>query len=362
MSGPVELPPDAQVYTVDGTQYATFRFRGQVIAWEIDGPVAGNPEGAPMSPEEFAALGAVEAGSISELGTVDLRSGETFEAYLGRTLDLIFPDPDAWSDPSVVRAGLEFVARPDMGEAELQRMIENTAWYQSRTDRQRQWDDLAPAEQQQQVDSSRLSVVDTWFRETGQAISQNDPRVQEWATQIASGRLTLGQLTLQARREAESNPESPWSRRLREEAEQSRQRGIDIEDQQGFVRRLSQQWGVQLSDESISGWASGMVENRQSEDDLLEYLKGQAEILYPWKDRELATMDAAEPWLQTYRRVMEGEADIYNGHVQRALQSGTPVFDFERELKATDDWMVTKNAQDEVSTMLGQASQIMGFS
>lgn len=361
--GPVELPPDAKVYAIGDAKWVMFTFRGQSIAWEVgDTPLANAPAEIPMTAEEWAARNVLDAGNVSELGNLELQDGQTMEAYLQAQLDLAFPDPNAWQDPSVVAVALQFIARPDMSDAELEALMRNTTWWQTHTDGQRRWNDMSAAEQQLQVDNTVNQVLDIWFRETGETLSRSDARVVQWASDIASGVSTLGAFTLDARDAALQNPESPWARRVRTEEEQQRQRGIDIEDQQAFVRRVGKAWGVQLSEDAVAAWGQAMVENISSEDDLVEYLKDQAAILYPWKDRELETEKAVEPWLQTHRRVMESEADMFNPRIQEALQTGMPVFEFERMLKDTDEWMTTKNGRSELEEHLSTASRLMGFS
>ena len=360
--GPVAVPADATIYEVDGIRWAAFEFHGQVIAWQMDRATTHAQQPTPISAEEFQALNIHEAGSVSELATLELRDGETFTQFLDRTLTRLFPNEEAWRDPGVVSTALAFIARPDMSDAELQDLIESTAWWNARTDAQRQWDDLSEAEKDVRVDRQRQAVLDIWRRETGEALSPNDPRVDQWALDIASGTREIGGFTLEAREYALENPESPWSRTIRDEEEQQRRRGITVEDQNGFVRRMARDWGVSLSEEAIDAWALGMVELHQSEEDLRTYLRDQAAVLYPWKDAEQETRLAVEPWLQTYRRVMEREGDIFTPQIQEALQMGTPVFEFERKLMDTDEWVTTKNGRERMEQDLGAVSRLMGFS
>jgi len=99
----------------------------------------------------------------------------------------------------------------------------------------------------------------------------------------------------------------------------------------------------------------------KSEDDLVQYFKQTSKVLYPWKDPEMETAAAAEPWLQTYARVMERQADLFNPAVQRALQQGLPAFEFEQQLKASPDWERTRNFQEEATRVLGDIGARMGF-
>ncbi len=124
---------------------------------------------------------------------------------------------------------------------------------------------------------------------------------------------------------------------------------------------MANRWGVKLDEPTVKSWATGIVTLTKSEDDLVEYFKNQSAILYPWKDREMETESAAQPWIQTYSRVMERQADLFNPKVQAALQQGQPVFEFEKQLKASPEWEQTRNFQDAATQVLGDVGARMGF-
>ena len=105
-----------------------------------------------------------------------------------------------------------------------------------------------------------------------------------------------------------------------------------------------------------------LVENLDSEADLTEFLKDQAQVLYPWKDREIATQTAAEPWMTTFSRVLEQPMpDIYNPRIQQALTAGQPIYDFEKTLRQSDDWKQTMNFRQTMTNAVAMLGEKMGF-
>lgn len=253
-----------------------------------------------------------------------------------------------------------------VNDAELVAKVKQTRYWRSLTDAQRQWNDLSPAERDFQVDQAASQLANTWLNNVGSQITGGvaNREIRNYATQIASGRVSIGYIIeTWIKPSAKENPESPWSRQLREEQEQQRQRPIDIENMTGTVRDEYRRWGVQASDDTLRTWAARIVSKESSQEDLLRQLQQQAQVLYPWKPPEMDTATAAEPWIQTYGRVMERPTDLLNPAVQKALTAGMPVFEFEQTLKRDhrDEWMRTQNFRDSFDSTAATVGQKLGF-
>lgn len=276
------------------------------------------------------------------------------KAYMG-------PNP-AKNDPGVLRVLAQLAARPDMSSEELDNLLKSTSYYQSRTEAQLEWNDLSKAEREKRVNDTAIQLVDSYFQLVGAQIPMTNGTLMQWARRIASGEIGYGVAIEQwIKPAALKNPESPWSRTIRNEKINQGQFEVDVENAAEQARQLARRWGVQLSETSLADWGNKLTMNEASEADLIDYLKKQASILYPWKDPELETMEAAEPWLQTYSRVMERNADIFNVDVQRALSQGQPVFEFEQTLRSSDQWLETRNATDTLTSMAAEIGRRMGF-
>lgn len=358
------LPPDARVIQVQGGPLAAaFQIGNTWIWYQLDGTGI-QPSGPveQMTLDQWTPLGWVMGGSALELAPVSPTFGSYkgfWDSVVGQVMGYNNP---AKNDPDVLRVIAEYAARPDMSQEELRRKLEATAWFQSRTTDQLAWNDMSDAERQKKRADVAAQMAQAWFQFAGVSVSADDPRIANYLEDVASGKTGFGSWTeTVVKRSALDNGESPWSRTIRDEEEAQRQRPIDIENTALRVRGLGRQWGVQLSEPKIQELARGLIEKTVSDDDVTNLLKQQAMVLYPWKDPELDTMTAAGPWMDTYRRVMEREADLFNPKVQSALTLGQPVFEFEQQLKKSDEWLTTKNARTDLTSLVGEVGAKLGF-
>lgn len=369
-----KLPSDAKVVRLNetGEIWALFDLGGTQIAYQIIDPrtpgatspvdySATPPQ--PMSQQDFIGIGAVNGGDASELGSVSTSFGTYkgfWDSIVGQVMGYNNPAKD---DPEVRKVLAEFAARPDMSSAELQNRLEATSWWKQHTSGQLEWNGLSDGEKQKRRDDTAARMADTWAQYTGQFVDATDPRIQNYLEDVASGKMGFGSFTEQVvKKAALAIANSPYQRQQADEKKAEKQPGVDIENTAMRIRQTLNQWGLQWSQGTITDWATKIVNNDSSDDDLMESVKTQAQVLYPWKDREMATKDAASPWLETYGRVMEKQADLFEPKVQAALTKGQPAWEFEQELKRSNEWLGTKNARESLTSMAGSVGRLMGFS
>jgi hypothetical protein len=363
---PFNLPSDAKVYRHEHGMTAVFEpSPGVRIAYDIPwwtGQVRWNEaQVIPITGANFNALGTIRGGNALELATTVVTFG-TFGAQWDAIINTVMGSNNpARHDPEVLRVIAEFAGRPDMTEAELQNRLQATQWYQTRTQGELEWNSLSEAERRTRLDETATRMIGTVFQFAGANVDRNDPRVANYVEDVASGKIGFGAWTEIIKQGALENTESPWSRQVRTEDENQRQRPIDIENTAQRIREESERWGVGWSADTIAQWARDMVEKRRSDEDLNKALREQAMVLFPWKNPEMDTTAAAAPWLETYRRVMEAPASLSTPEVMRALQAGRPAFDFEVELKKSDKWLQTRNGQDSMFSAVGELGRRMGF-
>lgn len=306
--------------------------------------------------------GLIHGGMVQELfplGQQNLGYGQWFRQQTEK-----YGAGDWVTDPDVRSLYVEFLANPDkISEQELTARIKLTPYWKSKTTGQLAYNDLSPADQARLDADQAAGLVESWFRFTGENIAPTDPRLIEWGHQIASGSTTMNIVVEQfIKPQAQQNPESPWSRTLRDEAIAQQGFGVDVENLAAQTRQQYERWGVQASTDTYRQWGQELAMKVKSEADLEEHLRTQASILYPWKDPNLATRDAAEPWMQTYARVLERPApSLFDPMVQQALSVGQPVFEFEKQLKNTAAWETTKNYQDQMVGALTDVGKLWGF-
>lgn len=364
---PTRMPGGGQVWQVGGRSYMVYDFYNLAqgaprIVFDLQGQV---PSGFPvsvLSDAEFQSYNVVDGGSASELTSIaDQYPGPTgFQDAFRNVLDLTFGENPARSDPEVLRVMMEFFGRPDMTDQELDSLLGRTEWFKQRTEKQLAWNDLSPAEQSARVDEQASRLAQMWFTYVGETASVNDMAV--WAQKIASGAMGEGEWTeVVAKQQALSNPESPWSRRLRDERQAQNQFGVNVDTQAGQVRELAKRWGVQLPERGLQLYGEQLVNGDLTMEEVRSRLRDHAQILFPWKDPEMETELAAQPWLSAYERVMEREVDIFNPSIQRALAAQKSLPDFERDLKLSDEWLSTSNARDSIMDQVSNLGRRMGF-
>jgi len=354
-----KVPGDGVLMNTQFGQFLVFDLDGIRLFYRVDDSI----DVSHLNPVPFYDKGypGVNGGEASELETI-ARDYGSMGAYWKHMTDLYISDPEARKDRGIMEVYAQLIARPDMSQEELQARLRKTDYWNGRTEKQLAWNDLSDADKYASLADEASWVAQEYFRLTGQTIAVTDPQVAEWAQILAQGRASrLAVSETYIKPIATQDAESPWSRTVRSETENQRQRGIDIENQTLGVRELARRWGVQLSEDTLAQWGRDMIEKTKSQDDLMNYLKQTASVLYPWKDAEMETQQAAEPWLQAYERTMEKKADLLNPVVQQALTQGQSLFDFEVGLKRRPEWMETRNARDQLASAAGDIGRRMGF-
>lgn len=360
------LPTDTRFHKVGNQVYAYYQVApGVMMRFTADASLAA-ASGKGITYGTAAWLNqTVDGGHVNELTTVRTTFG-SFQKFWDSIINQVLgPKNPARNDPGVLRVIAELAGRPDMSEAELQNKLQATEWFNKHTQAQLEWNSLSDAEKNLRRQDTASRMAQTWFQMTGEQIA-----VDAWLGNarkngleaIASGGMTFGTWVEDiVKPNALKNPESPWSRDVRTEEEAQRQRGVDIENTAHQIRSQLERWGLQWSEATLQSWAREIVEKKKSDKDLMDQIRTQAAVLYPWKDPNIETATAAQPWIQTYNRVMEREGSVLTPEIQNALQRGVTVNDFITELKQSGAWMETSNAREELFSMADQIASHMGY-
>ena len=361
--GLITLPPDARVVSVDGNLKALFTVSGISIAYDIAYPAryANLTAGTPMGAQAFSELDVVDSGDATELAEISTSWNSFSEMFERTILTVMGQNNPARNDAGVLRVVAMFAGRPDMSEAELQGLLNATEWFQSRTASELEWNSVSEAEREQLLGETSVAMVATVFEFTGLQFDGNSPIIKNYVTDVASGKLGYGAFTDIVKGYADDDPESPWSQTIRTAEEDRLQRPVDIENTTQRVRELTETWGLQWSSSTMQKWAKEIVENVKSDEDLIQTMRDQAQVIYPWKDRETETATAASPWLETYRRTMEQGGSLTTPDVQRSLTNGQTPWEFEQDLKKSDKWLTTKNGQESMHGTISELGRRMGF-
>lgn len=357
------LPSDAKMFKVGNKYFAVFTVGGVPISYSVD-PKATNFNAASvrtLSGAQFHGLKTVNGGSAEELRGLKEQWG-SYGKFWGRILDEVIGTTNpARRDAGVLRVLAEYAARPDMSAQELQNKLQGTQWYQTRTQAELEWNSLAAGEKDKRRIETAQDMAGVWLQYGGVNIDATDPRVKNYLERVASGKMGFGAFTEMVKKQAEADPDSPWARQLAEMEKSRNERGINIENTAQRIRDLARRWGVQMSDSTYTQMATEVVAGTKSDADVLKTFQQQASVLFPWKDPEMETATAAGPWVETYKRLMETETDLMNPKVQQAMSAGMSVWDFEKSLKKSPEWMKTKNAKDEMTSLVSEVGRRMGF-
>lgn len=299
--------------------------------------------------------GLVEAGYQGRVGMRRL-----FEETIAQYMSPYHPGRD---DPEVLAVMARIMANPDVGEATIQGWLEQTEFWANTSNQAQEWNNMSPAERDMRIADMAFRLSQDYFSIVGSRIAQDHSEIARWAEQVASGQMSYGQVVAEIENHAAQFPESPYSRANRDELLQQRQFGVDTENLAGRLRDMSLEWGIQLTNDQINTWADRIMMNENSLEDYETELETQARILYPGIPEGMTAAAYAQPWMQTLSRVLEvGTPTVLDPRIQQAMQSGTTVFEFERQLMQTDDWLQTGNARDTFEEALGAVSRQMGFS
>ncbi len=295
-------------------------------------------------------------------------------------LDLGLMGSDALQDVGVM-AVVAIAMTRDMSRAEITNRLRQTAWWNARTELQREWNDLSDAEKNLRTVDAALEMVGLWFTYLGQdlnvgqydtdadgAVSAEELRrgnveLFEWAAQIASGAATqVMAVNVWMKALALEDPNSPWSRTVRDEEIASGEFDVDVSNMAGSIKDEYNDWGIPISDRRADELALEVVMNRLSFEDVTEELRAQAQGLYPHKPENMSTREWAEPYMQTYMQTLElPQVELDNPSLSRALADGVTLGDYRQTLRQDDRWLETDGARTEMNEGISSLGRVMGF-
>lgn len=253
--------------------------------------------------------------------------------------------------------------------AELEQRLRRTDWYQNRSAYQRQWEQtFTKADREDSLKTWNARVEDelrnlyglVGWRDAGITGEQ----MQAWTRKIASGVWgdpdeAFRTWAMEQRQKAEKlEGTQAWIER---QAEEEAQRAFlnRPEDMFERIRAEAVQWLGPMGrpdQETLKRWAEDLVSERKSDGDWQQFLRRQAQALYPF-------LDPDEPWqdrASAYKSIAEqtwGSPIEWNDPILRSLGatdpngaptgSGLSFDDFERAVRTDDRFWGSNRARDE---------------
>ena len=295
-------------------------------------------------------------------------------------LELGLTGTDAMLDGGVM-AIIAIAMTREMSEAELRNRLRQTKWWNSRTDKQREWNDLSDAEKNLRIVDEAMKMAGLWFTYVGQDLNlaafdldgngtidaeelrKGNPELYDWASKIASGEVTQVQaVNVWMKDTALQDENSPWSRTVRDEEIAAGEHDVDVSNMAGSIKDLYHDWGIPITDERADKLALEVVMNRMSFEDVEEELRTQAQGMYPHKPENMSTREWAQPYMQMYMQTLElAEPALDDADLAQALAEGMNLADFKQKLRQDDRWLETDNARTEMNSTISGLGRVMGF-
>ncbi|HEX7099352.1 MAG TPA: phage tail tip lysozyme [Acidimicrobiia bacterium] len=383
---PVNLPAGGSWFKVGGEYYVAYRFYGNN---EKTGPSAVVYYRATVPPPAGTQIHSEStwrkySASWVDGGTTDVFRGSNYKTYQEMVENLL-RQWGLWGSDALTDQGvLDIVAiglTREMSEAELANRLRQTAWYQSRTDKEREWNDLSEAERQARIVEEAMKMSQLWWTYVGRDLQvgsydtngdglvsadelrKSNKDLYTWAERIASGKASQVEAVNAWMKEvALQDPESPWSRMVRSEEQARGEFATNVANMAGEIRDLYWEWGLPVSEETLRKQAEDVVMNRLAIEDLEQSLREQAQGLYPNKPQNLTTRQWAQPYMQLYMNTLETpEPGLDDPLLQRGLSEGMTLADFRKMLRMDERWLGTVNARNEMNEKIAELGRVMGF-
>jgi hypothetical protein len=384
----LNVPTGGSWFRVGSEYIVAYRFYGndqktgpsQIVYYRASSPPPGQQIFSEAQYKEWS-----KSGLWTDGGTVDafrgVKKGLSYQDLVNQTLlELGLAGTDALTDGGVM-AIIALAMTREMSPEELANRLRQTKWYQARTDKQREWDDLSEAEKDARAVDEAMKLVGLWFTYVGEdldvsafdtdkdgVISGAELRAGNrdlftWSMRVASGQITQAQaVNSWVKAVAGESADSPWSRTIRDEEKAQGQHGVDLSNMGGQIRDMYEEWGIPITDAKLEKLASDVVMNIMSIEDVEAELRKAAMGLYPTKPEGLSTRQWAEPYIQTYMGVLEvPEVGLTDALLQRGLRDGATLADFEKTLRYDDRWLGTNNARVEMNDKVSALGRQMGF-
>lgn len=253
--------------------------------------------------------------------------------------------------------------------SELLRAIDNTDWAKSRTAAQERYDVLKttnPTQAAADVDAN-IPLVRRVLAAKGITISED--QIKTIAEKGTRGGWTSNQWDEYSASEAISFVNAGQPQQPGQPAAQPVVSQVTATD----LRTIAKNFGVPVTDATLSQWVNDISTNRKSQDQFTEYARSSAQTLYPSLSDRLKTNTFDEimsPYKQLYAEVLEtpqDNIDLTNPTYSNLYTSGDPAkprmmtsTEWVGFLRKRPEWQNTQNAYREYAQAASTLDKIFG--
>lgn len=253
--------------------------------------------------------------------------------------------------------------------SELLRAIDNTDWAKSRTAAQERYDVLKttnPTQAAADVDAN-IPLVRRVLAAKGITISED--QIKTIAEKGTRGGWTSNQWDEYSASEAIQFVNAAQPQQPGQPAAQPVVSQVTATD----LRTIAKNFGVPVTDATLSQWVNDISTNRKSQDQFTEYARSSAQTLYPSLSDRLKTNTFDEimsPYKQLYAEVLEtpqDNIDLTNPTYSNLYTSGDPAkprmmtsTEWVGFLRKRPEWQNTQNAYREYAQAASTLDKIFG--
>ena len=295
---------------------------------------------------------------------------------------------DALQSPEVMEVIAEFIARPDMSDAELTGRLQQTDWWDQTTAAEREWNDLSTADQIKTIKDNAQTIAGLWTAYTGEQIDWmsfdtdgdgtvsvdelegSNNELAEWARKLSTGEVNQQTIVLEWIRPAALEiPDSPANRIVIEEEQAQNERGYQTGLHKDEIQQLWERYGIDVSDADASRYADQIYMQETSLAELEDnVVKGLSNVRWAGKPEDVDFDTWASPYKTAYSNLLEtGEPTFRDEQFSRFLddgvgsEGGMSMYEFKKALRQDARWANTQNAKDTYAQNLGSLGRLMGF-
>jgi len=389
------IPDGYQAYTVEGQTYLVYKMTpagSTNIVFEHDQSIQ-RVDGRSMSASAWNdfSSGFVTGGSTSSgiFTDTELNTGTRSwdDIVEGLLMAAGIYGTDALESAEVMQVIAEFIARPDMSDAELTGRLQQTDWWDQTTAAEREWNDLSTADQIKTIKENAQTIVGLWTAYTGEQmdwmsfdadgdgtvstdeLETSNNELAEWARKLSTGEVNQQTIVLEWIRPAALEiPDSPANRIVIEEEQAQNERSYQTGLNKNEVQELWERYGIDVSDADASRYADQMYMQETSIVDLEETAKGLSNVRWAGKPEDVDFDTWASPYKTAYSSLLEtSEPTFRDESFSRFLddglgsEGGFNMYEFKKALRQDARWANTQNAKDMYAQSMGSIGRMMGF-
>lgn len=370
--GPLALPKGSFLVNVDGSPRLVWNWGSDLgFAWyDVTPDQIKNLYGDDPPPihESFASVGSFE--------------GKYGNFFMGNVAEIRINSEDAWQDlknrifqqfgfvpgmddPQVKRLALEAFFE-EWTTAEFITRYQQTDFFNSQTDTQREWASLSEAEKTSRTQDQAVDLVEEyralWGTDPPDGI--NNPEIQAAARRVASGEALIDEWVFGQRREAELVDNTPAARDIIAETRAQGEQEVSTENLSSFAEDQYRRWlgPVDLPQGFGADWGNKLFLNEVSEADLETHLKNLASSAWVNKPPELTWNEWASPAKTTIRNTLElTSLDDNDPLLGDILNQGLGGNDLTSAIRHDERFLGTNRLQSEIASSVTQLGRQFGF-